>query len=208
VTTCYRISYVDACNNKSPGTADICPIKLIPTLEPDNSVTLSWTAYEGWQNGVDHYIVEKFNAQGQLLQSVNVPTGTTYTDSQQDADNQIIIYRVTAIPSEAGITASVSNAFTITKQPNLFHPTAFTPNNDGLNDTFNVYGQFISTFEMRIFNRWGEMMFVTQNLDEGWDGHYRGSLMPEGTYVFRATITDQTGRTFEESGPFVLLRKN
>ncbi len=52
------------------------------------------------------------------------------------------------------------------------------------------------------------MLFVTENIDEGWDGQFRGSLMPEGTYVFRATVTDQTGRTFEESGPFVLLRKD
>jgi gliding motility-associated-like protein len=208
VTSCYKIDYTDACNNKSPQSVDVCPIKLIPTVESDNSVTLSWTPYEAWNNGVDYYIVEKFNAQGQLLQTVNVSNGTTYTDNTQDPDNQIILYRITAIANEAGIVPAVSNGFTITKEPNLFHPTAFTPNNDGLNDTFNVIGQFIATFEMRIFNRWGEMMYVTQNLDEGWDGHYRGSLMPEGTYVFRATITDQTGRTFEESGPFVLLRRN
>ena len=208
VTSCYKIDYTDACNNKSPQSIDVCPIKLIPTVESDNTVTLSWTPYEGWNNGVDYYIVEKFNAQGQLLQTVNLPNATTYADNTQDLDNQIIFYRITAVANEAGIVPSVSNAFTVTKEPNLFHPTAFTPNNDGLNDTFNVYGQFISTFEMRIFNRWGEMMYVTQDLDEGWDGHYRGSLMPEGTYVFRATITDQIGRTFDESGPFVLLRKN
>lgn len=208
VTTCYKISYSDACNNNSPASVDVCPVKLIPTLGQDNAVTLSWNAYEGWKNGVDYYIVEKFNTQGQLIQTVNVPNATTYIDNVQDLQNQIILYRVTAIANEPGIVPSVSNTFTVTKEPNLFHPTAFTPNNDGLNDTFNVYGQFITTFEMRIFNRWGEMMYVTQDPDEGWDGHYKGSLMPEGTYVFRATITDQTGRTFERSGPFVLLRKN
>jgi gliding motility-associated-like protein len=208
VTSCYRVSYTDACNNTSPQSVETCPIKLIPTVEADNTVTVSWTAYEGWQNGVDYYIVEKFNAMGQLLQTVNVPGTTVYADNTQDLQNQIILYRITAIANEAGVVPSVSNTFTITKGPNLFHPTAFTPNNDGLNDNFNLYGQFISTFEMRIFNRWGEMIFVTEDVDEGWDGHYKGTLMPEGTYVFRATVTDQTGRTFERSGPFVLLRKN
>jgi gliding motility-associated-like protein len=208
ITSCYKIEYIDACNNKSPQSVEVCPIKLIPTVESDNTVTLSWTPYEGWNNGVNHYIVEKFNAQGQLLQTVNISNATSYADNTQDLDHQIILYRITAVANEAGIVPAVSNEFRVTKAPNLFHPTAFTPNNDGLNDTFNVYGQYISIFEMRIFNRWGEMMYVTQALDEGWDGHYRGSLMPEGTYVFRATITDQTGRTFEESGPFVLLREN
>jgi gliding motility-associated-like protein len=53
---------------------------------------------------------------------------------------------------------------------------------------------------MRIFNRWGEMMYVTDVLGKGWDGTFKGSLMPEGTYVFRATLTDQAGRTFDRSG--------
>jgi gliding motility-associated-like protein len=60
---------------------------------------------------------------------------------------------------------------------------------------------------MRIFNRWGEMMYVTEDLEDGWDGHYKGTLMPEGTYVFRATITDQVGRTYDRSGTVVLLKK-
>ena len=60
---------------------------------------------------------------------------------------------------------------------------------------------------MQIFNRWGELMFYTDNLAEGWDGRYKGTLMPEGTYVFRATITDQAERSFERSGTLVLLRK-
>jgi gliding motility-associated-like protein len=208
VTSCYKISYTDACNNKSPTSIDACPIKLIPAIEEDNTVTVSWTSYEGWSNGVDYYIIEKFNIEGQLLETVNISNATVYADNTQDVENQIILYRVTAIANSPGIVPSVSNEFTITKEPNIFHPTAFTPNSDGLNDVFNVYGQFISIFELRIFNRWGEMLYATDDLDQGWDGHYRGSLMPEGTYVFRATITDYIGRTFERSGPFVLLKND
>jgi gliding motility-associated-like protein len=207
VVTCYTISYTDACNNKSPASVQACPIRLIPTRQPDNTVSLSWTPYEGWENGVDHYVVQKFNGQGQLLGTVNVSNATTYVDNVPDSQNQTVVYRITAIANDAGIASSVSNAFTVIKEPNLFHPTAFTPNDDGLNDIFNVYGQFITAFEMRIFNRWGEMMYVTEDLEDGWDGHYKGTLMPEGTYVFRATITDQVGRTYDRSGTVVLLKK-
>src|SRR5690606_9404582 len=108
---------------------------------------------------------------------------------------------------QGGIPQSISNTIRIIKEPNLFHPTAFTPNADGLNDVFNVFGQYVDRFEMQIFNRWGEMMFHTEDLNEGWDGRFKGTLMPEGTYVFRATITDQAGRSFERSGTLVLLRK-
>ena len=207
-TTCYKINYSDACENKSPVSVEVCPIKLMGALQSNNAISLSWNAYEGWKNGVNRYVVEKFDAQGQLLSSVNTGTATTYIDNVQDLQNQVAVYRITAIANQAGIVSSVSNTLTIIKDPNLFYPTAFTPNGDDLNDVFNVYGQFITLFEMRIFNRWGEMMYVTDDLEKGWDGHFKGTLMPEGTYVFRATITDQAGRTFERSGTVVLLRKN
>lgn len=207
VTSCYKITYGDACDNKSPVSAEVCPIQLIGTLQANNAVQLSWNEYQGWKNGVDHYVVEKFNDQGQVLSSVNAGNAISYTDNTQDLSNQVAVYRVTAVANQAGIVASVSNTIIIIKDPNLFYPTAFTPNSDGLNDIFNVFGQFINTFEMSIFNRWGEMMYFTDDLEKGWDGHFKGTLMPEGTYVFRATITDQAGRTFERSGTFVLLRK-
>jgi gliding motility-associated-like protein len=95
----------------------------------------------------------------------------------------------------------------VTKSPNLFHPSAFTPNGDNLNDIFDVYGQFITDFEMNIFNRWGELLFTTSTLGQGWDGSYKGNTMPEGTYTFVAKITDHIGRTFKKSGTVVLLRK-
>jgi gliding motility-associated-like protein len=61
---------------------------------------------------------------------------------------------------------------------------------------------------MKIFNRWGEMMYTTDDLTgAGWDGTYKGTLMPEATYVFKANITDLLGRNIERSGSFFLIRK-
>jgi gliding motility-associated-like protein len=208
LTSCYKITYKDACNNVSPASIEACPILLIGTLEANNAITLSWNSYEGWKNGVDHYIVEKFNQQGQLLLTINTGANTSYVDNTQDLLNQISIYKVTAVAISAGIVSSVSNLVTLIKEPNLFYPTAFTPNGDNLNDIFNVFGQFITSFEMKIFNRWGELMYATDDIDKGWDGLYKGTLMPEGTYVFRASIKDQAGRIFDRSGTVVLLRKN
>ena len=206
VTACYKINYTDACNNKSPVSREACPIQLGGILQSDNAVNLTWTAYDGWLQGVDHYIIEKYDEQGVVISSVNT-TSTTFTDDTQDLGNQVANYRIVAIPNQAGVIQSSSNVIRIIKEPNLFYPTAFTPNSDGLNDVFNVFGQYIDNFEMQIFNRWGELMFYTDNLAEGWDGRYKGTLMPEGTYVFRATITDQAERSFERSGTLVLLRK-
>jgi gliding motility-associated-like protein len=206
--SCYRISYTDACGNKSTQSAEACPIFLSGVLGDQNVITLTWTAYTGWKNGVDHYVVEKFNEQGQLLQTFDAGVSTTLVDAEEDFDNQIYVYRVTAFANDAGISNSVSNSITLIKEPNLSYPTAFTPNGDGKNDVFKVFGQFTAAVEFKIFNRWGELLFITDDLDKGWDGTYRGSAMPEGTYVFRAFLTDLAGRTSERSGTVVLLNKS
>jgi len=204
---CYHITYTDACSNESDGSLDACPIRLSGNVQPDNTIALSWSDYEGWTLGVDHYVVEKYNADGVLIQTFDPVTATSMNDVTEDLSNQVYIYVVRAIPVAAAVTPSVSNEITIVKKPNLFYPTAFTPNNDGLNDSFKVYGQYVVKFEMMIFNRWGEMLYASDDLDQSWDGTYKGVLMPEATYVFKAKITDLVGRTFDRSGSVVLLRK-
>jgi gliding motility-associated-like protein len=185
---------------------EACPIKLTGTLANDNNINLSWTAYTGYENGVNHYTIEKYTSGGTLLESTDV-TETTYTDETADLNVQMYIYVVKAIPNMAGVSLSISNTISVIKDPNLFYPAAFTPNGDNLNDVFNVYGQYITDFEMDIYNRWGELMFTTTQLDIGWDGSFKGNAMPEGTYTFVANIKDLAGRTFKKSGTVLLLRK-
>jgi gliding motility-associated-like protein len=204
---CYTISYTDVCGNNSLISLPACPLYLTGSLQQDNKVNLSWNAFTGWINGVDHYEVEKYNPQGDLLQTFNTGAATSLIDIEEDPNNQTYVYRIVAYAAEAGVSESTSNRVIITKSPNLFHPNSFTPNGDGLNDTFKVYGQYTAQVEFKIFNRWGELLFFTTDLTESWDGTSKGNAMPEGTYVFRAYLTDLTGQTSERSGNVLLLRK-
>jgi len=205
--SCYKISYTDVCGNESLRSNEACPIILTGDVTSTNDIMLEWTPYEGWANGVSEYIIEKYNENGVVVETIEVGNITTYTDSDDDLNNQVYIYVVSALPNDDGITESISNRLVIIKDPNLFYPTSFTPNGDALNDIFNVYGQYIFEFQMDIFNRWGELMFTTTTLGEGWDGKYRGTAMPEGTYTFVAKITDYAGRNFKKSGSVLLLQK-
>jgi gliding motility-associated-like protein len=207
VETCYKIYYRDVCGNRSETSAEACPIRLTGSLRNDNSISLNWTAYNGWENGVNSYVVQKFTQEGALLQTFDAGTTTTLIDDEEDLLHQALIFVVIANPSEPGIPASVSNRITVIKNPNLFYPRAFTPNSDNLNDVFNVYGQFIDEFEMSIFNRWGELMYTTTEISEGWDGNFKSNQMPEGTYTFIVKILDRAGRNIKESGSVLLLRK-
>jgi gliding motility-associated-like protein len=95
----------------------------------------------------------------------------------------------------------------------LFVPNAFTPNGDGLNDVFKVvYSEDnITSFSMRIFDRWGELVFESTDITKGWDGKIKNKLAPTGTYVW--IITYQTSSpsntntsTISKHGTVILLK--
>lgn len=207
---CYQINYTDVCDNTAPAGAEICPIRLTGNLTAENFSSLTWSAYTGWATGVDEYRIEKYDGQGALIQSFTVNASeTSFIDTDIDPFNQENRYIIKAVANEAGLGEAVSNEIILIKEPKLFYPTAFTPDGQGpvANETFVVFGQYIASFEMRIFNRWGELLFVTTDRDNGWDGTFRGKEQPEGTYVFTADLIDLAGRSFNRTGSVVLLRK-
>lgn len=177
------------------------------SLAADNKVTLTWTNYEGWQNGVSEYRLEKYSEGGSLLRSYSLSLTTSFLDEEEDLVNQVASYRVVAIPNDPS-QSSISNRVIVIKNANLFYPRAFTPNGDNLNDSFRVFGQYVTSFEMQIFNRWGELVFTSARLEDGWDGTFKGKTQPESTYTFVATIVDSAGRNVKRSGSIVLLTKD
>jgi gliding motility-associated-like protein len=207
---CYQIKYVDACENEAPLGTEICMIRLTGDLTPENYVNLSWTAYTGWENGVSEYVIEKYSAGGQLLQTIPVSAGTTtYLDMEVTPDHQVIHYVIKANPNNPGLGQAVSNAIEIKKEPRVTYPTAFTPDNQGPvdNEVFKIYTQYIASYELFIFNRWGELIYTTRDKDIGWDGTFKGQDVPDGTYAFTVRLTDLTGHTFTHSASVLLLRK-
>src|SRR5690606_34260898 len=105
--SCYRINYLDQCNNQSSMSIEACPIVLTGAVQNDNSIVLNWDAYTGWQNGVANYSVAKYAQNGSLLQTFNTGTATTLTDDVSDPVNQVYVYVVTATATDGGLTASV-----------------------------------------------------------------------------------------------------
>lgn len=204
---CYRINYEDECKNKSAVGALICPVRLTGSLDSKNAVTLNWNKYVGWKDGVKNYTVEKYNVNGTLITSFTV-TDTTFVDDQADPSNQVVRYNVRANSNLPGpvLSPSFSNLVSFIKQANLYAPTAFTPNGDGLNDTFSVAGQFIVKMELSVFDRWGALVYSSEK-NEPWNGTKEGKPLTDGAYVWKVNITDQAGRTFSNSGTVGLLQR-
>ncbi len=65
----------------------------------------------------------------------------------------------------------------------IYLPNAFTPNNDRINNIFRIYSNNITLNNFQIFNRWGEIVFATKDINKGWDGFYKGKMLP-GNYVY------------------------
>jgi len=85
-------------------------------------------------------------------------------------------------------------------------PSGFSPNGDGNNDIFNIYGiADASSYELEIYNRWGEMIFRSIDKTHGWDGTYNGAPAPVGIYAYRYNII-LNGKTYKSKGSVTLLR--
>ncbi len=95
------------------------------------------------------------------------------------------------------------NAFLVSS---IYFPNAFSPNKDGDNDEFALYGYNILDYDLKIFNRWGDMIFQTNNINEGWDGRFKGKDAPIGVYVWRVTYSDIYGSEKERFGHLTLVR--
>ena len=88
----------------------------------------------------------------------------------------------------------------------LFIPSMFSPNADGQNDEFCVYGSCITDFEISIFDRWGELVFNSDDQTACWDGTFRGKLMNSAVFVYKLRATINATTEIEQSGNLNLIR--
>jgi len=86
-------------------------------------------------------------------------------------------------------------------------PTAFSPNDDNLNDVLFAVGKNIENVSFRIFNRWGQLVFESTDLKKGWDGTQNGKPVDDGVYMFSITATaTNDGHVITQSGNITLIR--
>jgi len=89
----------------------------------------------------------------------------------------------------------------------LYIPNTFTPNGDELNEQFMVYGRGVATLDARIFDRWGEEIFQFSDIQKGWPGTLKnGGFCEMGVYVYKISVTNYAGDSFEFMGKVNLLR--
>lgn len=104
-----------------------------------------------------------------------------------------------------GCKDTLSKAINI-KDENIYIPNAFTPNGDGLNDYFKPIGHGIKSCKMAIYNRWGEEIFVSNVMSEGWNGTLKGEMLTPDVFVYIVQAVGNSGQTYYLKGTVTLLR--
>ena len=95
----------------------------------------------------------------------------------------------------------------IVEEPNnFFIPNAFSPNGDGNNDILFVRGKNIQEINLAIYDRWGQRVFQTNNINEGWDGMYNGEKLENAVFVYYLTVTYADRKTEVKKGNVSLIR--
>jgi gliding motility-associated-like protein len=94
----------------------------------------------------------------------------------------------------------------INQESVLAVPNAFTPGS-GANNEFKIIKRGIATLKyFRIFNRWGNLIFETTDIDKGWNGEFKGVPQPFGVYVYQIEAVTNTGTEFQKHGNVTLIR--
>lgn len=143
---------------------------------------------------------------------IDQPPGYSYSWNTGDTSSAILIkqpgtYQV-QVRSDQGCTTTQS--ITISKDCYIDIPNAFSPNGDGVNDYFfprTALSKSLAQFQMKVFNRWGALLFESQNVDgRGWDGRFMGKEQPVGVYVYLLEVTFDNGRAESYQGNLTLIR--
>jgi gliding motility-associated-like protein len=88
----------------------------------------------------------------------------------------------------------------------VFVPNMFSPNGDNINDKLVVEGSCIVDFDLRIFNRWGEMVFQSKDKIDSWDGKFKGKSLNSGVYSYVFEYTDNENQFYRKIGNITIMK--
>jgi len=110
--------------------------------------------------------------------------------------------------SNGGCTDTTELAVRVEPEYTLYVPNAFTPNGDGKNDVFLAYGNEIESFNMNVYDRWGNLIFTSDNIQTGWDGRASdgSNIAQQDVYVYKIAVKDFEGKKHGFTGSFSLLK--
>lgn len=218
---CYHVVMKDTCDNFGPMGTSACTIVLKGNSLPFKN-KLDWDQYTYWKEGVERYELWS-QSPGDLnyeLAGTTKGIDSSFMDNNLNTANYQFTYYVVAYNNQPIVAqngngpampfydaASFSNEVTLWQRPRVIAPNVFTPNNDLLNDTWDVKDVFVKNYLVQVYNKWGQMVFESTDKLNKWDGtDLKGKEYPSDVYVYRIIYSGFDNRSYNLQGNVTLLR--
>ncbi len=209
----YRIRVENNCGD-SVGSSNIGKtIRLEGFSNTERLVNnINWSPYKEWDEDVMEYQIFR-RIDGAAFPTLLDQVDGTETSYEDDVSELLytkgdFCYTIVAVEEPNGISipdAAFSNELCITQDPVIWTPNAFVV--DGFNKIFRPVISFadFDNYQLEVYSRWGDIIFTTDDIQQGWDGTFNGSLVPEGLYAYYIYVADGAGRVYEERGTVTML---
>jgi len=204
----YRIVMRDSCGVTYTNSAIHQTVHLSGQPFPDYTNRLEWNRYEGWD--VDKYnIYRSTDGTFSIIDDLD-GNATSFTDdvSAFSGTGGVFQYYVEAVENHSTNVVSKSNHITLEMETRVIVPNAFIPDGMPPDNEFKPIVSFIAdgSYEMLIFNKWGQLIFTATDPNEGWTGKQNGELHPPGAYVYLIKYRTPEGQNMEKRGTVTILR--
>ena len=197
-STTYQVSVSDTlgCPKTVNATVQVEVIKIIADAGPsDTSIVINQPL--------------QLNATGSInyLWTPNTALTSNTIFNPIATPNNNITYKVRVSNSIGCEAFDTINVKVFLLPPDVYVPSAFTPNKDGNNDTFKPIALGIKSIEnFSVFNRWGQLMYTTSKIGQGWDGTFKATPQSAATFVWQVQATDYKNKKIVRKGSVILIR--
>jgi gliding motility-associated-like protein len=208
---CYTVVVVDKCGHISKPGGESCNIVLSGTAtgRPQYHFDLKWQDYASWAGAVDYWTVERQYESKPWTMIVSNAKNRQARDANLDYDWGGYWYRVTAHEFSSNSNrkpySSQSNWIYLYQPPELWVPSAFTENEDRINDVWGTVPVFVKNYHMRVYDRWGGKIWDCENKKQQWDGKINGKTAPDGVYAWYVVFDGWDNKTYKMRGTVTII---
>ena len=202
-----KVTDINNCVNTATTSALVYPLPVADFEYQPRSVSILAPMVQFFNQSSPTAIITNYNWDFGDIYS-NYDTSTLVNPSHNYFN--IGSYSVTLIVNTVNnCSATVVKPLIVNEGYVIYVPNAFTPNDDGINDVFKAVGEGIKTFNLYVFDRWGNNLFSSDDINIAWDGRFREKgtqIMKEDVYVWKIDLTDINNKTHSLHGTVTLIR--
>ncbi|MAI22437.1 MAG: hypothetical protein CL828_00100 [Crocinitomicaceae bacterium] len=206
---CYLMSHTVLDNNSCTSTA-AAPELLCLSAPPSSAFTMSPAQPSVFDAQIDAWATDSISTYTYSWNVEEIPLGQGTYQSISIPEIGLDVFQLCLETVDSLGCSSLSCALIdLTEGLNAFAPTAFTPDNDGRNDAWRLYTTgSVTRFELRIYDRWGDLVFASMNPDLYWTGNVQGGdhFAPDGVYHYEAFLQDDAYAIKTLQGHILLIR--